>query len=280
MPLDYDHIMALPPLETEHVVTERDTILYALGVGATNLRHIYEDGLQALPTMAVILAYPGFFAKRPEYGITWEKLLHGEQSIELHRPLPATGRFIGRTTIDEIYDKGADKGAIMLARRTITDADSGALIATSRAASFLRADGGFGNRGDGVPPKPHPLPDRDPDLTLALPTRPDQAMLYRLSGDYNPLHIDPAVASTAGFDRPILHGLCTYGVVGRALLQGLCCNDATRFRRMDARFSSPVFPGETIRTEIWREGEGRAAFRAFAEERGQLVMTNGYLEYL
>lgn len=280
MPLDYDHIMALPPLETEHVVTERDTILYALGVGATNLRHVYETGLEALPTMAVVLAYPGFFAKRPEYGLTWQKLLHGEQSIELHRPLSATGRFIGRTTIDEIYDKGADKGAIMIARRTIVDAESGELVATSRAASFLRGDGGFGSRADGGSPRPHPLPERGPDATLSLPTRPDQAVLYRLSGDYNPLHIDPAVAKAGGFDRPILHGLCTYGVVGRALLQALCGNEATRFKRMDARFSSPVFPGETIRTEIWREGEGRAAFRAFAEEREQLVMTNGYLEYL
>ena len=280
MPLDYDYLMALPPIVTRHEVTERDTILYALGVGATDLHYVYEDGLEALPTMTVVVGYPGFFLKEPRYGVAWQKLLHGEQSIVLHRPLPTQGVFIGTTRIEEIYDKGADKGAILIATRDIHVEGDPDPIATSRATSFLRGDGGFGGGGAGAPPAPHPVPaDRDPDVVLTSPTRDDQAVLYRLSGDYNPLHIDPAVARSAGFDRPILHGLCTYGVVGRALLEALCYGDASRIRRMDVRFSSPVYPGETIQTEIWRESGGRAAFRARVVERDIIVINNGRLDY-
>ncbi len=280
MALDYDRLMAMPPIVTEQVLTERDTILYALGVGSDELSHVYEQGLQALPTMAVVLAHPGFFAMDPRYGLTWQKLLHGEQSVELHRPLPVKGRLIGETVFDEIFDKGADKGAVMLSSRVIRDADSGEAIATTRSTTVLRGDGGFGQRAAGAPPAPHRLPeDRAPDMVMTLPTRADQALLYRLSGDYNPLHVDPAIAVAAGFPRPILHGLCTYGVVGRALLAGPCEGDASRFRRMDVRFSSAVFPGETIRVEIWNEADGKAGFRAFAVERDAIVINNGYLEY-
>ena len=280
MALDYDKLMAMPPLVTEHVISERDTIIYALGVGSTELRHVYEGMLEALPTMAVVMAYPGFFAKDPRYGLTWQKLLHGEQSIELHGRLPVSGRFIGETTFEEIFDKGAHKGAVMLTKRVVREAGSGAAVATSRSTMFLRGDGGFGQRAAGAPPLPHPVPEnRAPDAMVSLATRHDQAALYRLSGDYNPLHIDPAAAIAAGFARPILHGLCTYGIVGRALLAAVCENDASRFRRMDVRFSSVVYPGETIRVEIWREGGGRAGFRALAEERGAVVINNGYLEF-
>lgn len=278
MPLDYDHLMSLPPIVTRHEVTARDTILYALGVGACDLRHVYENGLEALPTMAAVVGYPGFFAREPQYGITWQKLLHGEQSILLHRPLPAEGVFIGTTRIEEIFDKGADKGAIMLATRAIHLEGDSSPIATVRATSFLRGDGGFGG-GAGAPPAAHPVPDREPDLILSSPTRRDQAILYRLSGDYNPLHIDLEVARAAGFERPILHGLCTYGIVGRALMEALCGGEGARVRRMDVRFSSPVYPGETVQTEIWREDSGRAAFRARVVERDILVINNGRLDY-
>ena len=121
--------------------------------------------------------------------------------------------------------------------------------------------------------------DRPPDLTLDLPTRSDQALLYRLSGDYNPLHVDPEAAQSVGFERPILHGLCAYGVVGRAVLKLLCAEDPARLRRLDVRFSSPLYPGETVRTEVWREGDGRAAFRALAAERGVVIQNNGVVEY-
>lgn len=279
MPLDYDRIMALPPLITGQSLTARDTILYALGVGATDLRHVYEEGLEALPTMAVVLASPGFFFRRPEYGLNWRTMLHGDQSISLHRPLSVTGEFIGETVIEEIVDKGADRGAVMRVRHEIRDAQSNAPVATTWGSFILRDDGGFGQGGQTRAPRPHPLPERDCDAAVSLPTGAHQHLLYRLSGDHNPLHVDPAAAQAAGFERPILHGLCTYGVAGRALIRTLCDDDGARLTRMDARFSGPVVPGDTIRTEIWREGEGRAAFRAFSEERGQLVLNNGYVEF-
>ncbi|MGE0502036.1 MAG: MaoC/PaaZ C-terminal domain-containing protein [Rhizobiaceae bacterium] len=284
MPLDYDFLTGLVPLEVEHDFTVNDTILYALGIGAglaattdDDLRFVYESGLQALPTMAAVLAYPGFWARDPKYGITWQKLLHVEQSIEIHQPLPVEGRVRGEMTIDEIYDRGAEKGALMHFSRRIFDA-AGILLATVRQVNLLRADGGFGGRA-GAPPTPHAVPDRTPDATLALPTSLDQALIYRLSGDTNPLHADPAVAKAAGFDRPILHGLCSFGIAGRAALKVLCDNDPARLRRLDVRFSSPVFPGETIETRIWRTGEETAAIEAFALERGVAVMRNGLVEH-
>jgi acyl dehydratase len=286
MPLDYQKIMALPPIETVQELTFRDTILYALGVGVgasdptdpAELQYVYEDGLKALPTLAVVMAFPGFWLQRPEYGVTWQKVLHGEQSIEIHRsPLPVEGLFRGVTQIDEIYDKGADKGAVVLSSRRLYT-ESGEHVATARQASFLRGDGGFGGKSEGAP-KPHPLPDRAPDLTTRATTQVSQALLYRLSGDYNPIHADPKVAKQGGFERPILHGLASYGVVGRALTKAVCGDVPERVRRMDVRFSSPVYPGETFEIDIWREGPGQAAFRVRVVERDVVVLQNGYLEY-
>ncbi|MGE5501374.1 MAG: MaoC/PaaZ C-terminal domain-containing protein [Ignavibacteriales bacterium] len=286
MALDYDYLMSLPPIETRHVFSVRDTILYALGVGAGldaptdphELQFVYEEGLKALPTMAVVLAYPGFWAKDPKYGLDWRRVLHGEQSIELHRPLPVAGELRGLTTIDAIFDKGADKGAVLYSSRRIEDVASGELVATVRHSSFLRGDGGFGGRAEGAP-KPHPIPERAPDMVLQMKTRPEQALIYRLSGDYNPLHIDPEVARQAGFGAPILHGLASYGVVGRAVLRALTGGDPGRLRRYDVRFSSPVFPGETLEVALWREGAGRGALAARVVERDVRVLQNGYVEF-
>jgi acyl dehydratase len=286
MPFDYQKLMASPPLESVHDLTSRDTILYALGVGVAakdatdpaELQYVYEEGLKALPTMAVVLAYPGFWLQQPQYGVNWRKVLHGEQSIEIHRaPLAPAGKFRGVTTMDEIYDKGADKGAVLFSSRRIY-AQSGEHIATARQSTFLRGDGGFGGKADGAP-KPHPLPDRAPDLNVRASTFLSQALLYRLSGDYNPIHADPKAARQGGFDRPILHGLATYGVVGRALVKAVCGDAPERFRRMDVRFSSPVYPGETFEIDIWREGAGKAAFRVRVAERDVVVLQNGYMEY-
>jgi len=282
MALDYDFLMGLEPMVTFQDVTARDTILYALGVGAGmdaptdpgELKFVYESGLQALPTQAVVLAYPGFWARDPKYGLDWKRVLHGEQSIELHGPLPVQGRLKGVTTFDAIYDKGADKGAVLYSRRRIYDEASAREIATVRQSSFLRGDGGFGGRSEGAP-APHPTPARPADFTLVARTRPDQALLYRLSGDSNPLHIDPAVAREGGFSAPILHGLATYGVVGRTLLKALAGNNPARMRRLDVRFSSPVYPGETLEIDVWRESERQAAFRARAPGRGLVVLKNG-----
>lgn len=286
MALDPEQLLSLPPWEVRQTYAARDTILYALGVGVaqqdplapSELGFVYEEGLAALPTMAVVLAYPGFWQRDPKLGLDWRRILHGEQAITLHRPLPAAGRVRAEVRIDDVIDKGADKGAVLYWSREIFDDETGHRLATVRQTSFLRGDGGFGGRRDGGP-SPHAAPAREPDLHLTLPTRSDQALIYRLSGDYNPLHADPLVASAAGFERPILHGLCTYGIAGRALLRLLCEGRPERLRRLDARFSQPVFPGETIRVEAWREGQGRAAFRALAVERGVVVLSNGYAEH-
>jgi acyl dehydratase len=277
MAIDPEALLAREPIVTRQTLSPRDVMLYALGVGAQELPFVYEDGLKVLPTMATVLAYPGFVWKDFDLGADWRKVLHGETSVEIHAPLPVEGELVGSTTFGPIFDKGADKGTVCYVTREIRDA-AGTLVATVRNSSFLRGDGGRG--GSSEPQrKPHPLPDRAPDESVTLETTANQAMIYRLSGDYNPLHIDPEVAKAGGFDRPILHGLATYGVAGRAVLAALCGNDPARLKRLDARFASPVFPGETIRTDIWRESEGRASYRSSVVERDLVVLNNGYVEF-
>jgi acyl dehydratase len=276
MAIDPDKLLAMKPIITRQVLTPRDTILYALGIGATELDFLFEERLKALPTMAVTLGYPGFIWRDPALGANWQKILHGEQSTILHASLPVAGEIVGSTRIEALYDKGADKGALAMVTREIHDG-SGQHLATSRSMTFLRGDGGFGGSSEGAP-VPHPLPDRAPDHVVTLATAANQAQIYRLSGDLNPLHIDPDVATGAGFDAPILHGLATYGVIGRALLAARCGNDPARLKRIDGRFSSPVYPGETIETSIWDEESGKLAFRARVVERDKIVFTNGYAE--
>lgn len=279
MGFDPQKLLAMPLIVTHQTLTMRDTLLYALGVGATELDFIFEERVGTLPTMAVVMAYPGFIWGEPEFGADWRRVLHGEQSTVIHKPLPAQGRLRGETLIEAIYDKGVEKGSVAISSRRIFDDENGDLIATVRASTFLRGDGGRGG-SDGSPPAPAVIPDQPADTTITLPTTDSQAAIYRLSGDFNPLHIDPTTATAAGFPKPILHGLCTYGVAGRALLAGLCENDPHRLKRIDARFSAPVFPGETIVTEIWRTGAGVAAFRAKSAERDLVVLNNGYAEFL
>lgn len=280
MPIDYKTLKSWPFKDLEHRYEARDTILYALGLGAgsdpmdeDDLRFVYEENLLALPTMAVVLGYPGFWVKDPATGVDWKKVLHGEQGIILHKPLPATGTVIGRTRVTEIVDKGAGKGALMFSERDVIDKASGTLLATLTSTSFMRGDGGFGGPS-GPTPEPHALPTRAPDLSVDLKTLPQAALIYRLSGDYNPLHADPKVAAAGGFPRPILHGLCTFGVAGRAILKACCGNDPARLKRIQLRFSAPVFPGETIRTEMWRDGK-QISFRARVVDRDLVVLNNG-----
>jgi acyl dehydratase len=282
--IDYQRLKNWPFPEVEHSYGAKDTMLYALGLGLgadpmdkDQLRFVYEEGLKALPTMAVVLALPGQWSKNPETGINWKLLLHGEQGLVLEKPLPPAGTVVARTVIDEIVDKGAGKGALVYSRRDIRDKETGALLASLTSTSFLRGDGGFG--GPSGPTRPvHTLPERAPDLATDIATLPQAALIYRLSGDYNPLHADPEVAAAAGFPRPILHGLCTFGVAGHALLRTLCGYDPARLKRMAVRFSAPVFPGETIRTEMWREGEGRFGFRCRVVERDIIAINNGLAE--
>jgi acyl dehydratase len=279
MPIDYQTLKNFDIPEVTHDVTPKECILYALSVGLgadpmdeSQLDYVYERRLKAMPAMANVLAYAGFWLADPRTGVDAVKLVHGEQSMVLHAPLPTEGTLRARTRVREIIDRGAGKGALLYSGRDILGAD-GTRLATIEGTTFLRGDGGFGGLSGPVKP-PHPTPEREPDITVDLPTRPEQALLYRLNGDRNPLHIDPAVAAKAGFPRPILHGLCTFGVVAHALLRACCGYAPERFGRMDMRFSAPVFPGETIRTEIFHE-DGGAAFRARVVERDVIVGSNG-----
>jgi acyl dehydratase len=284
LPIDVAKLKSWPFAPIRQDYTHRDTILYALGLGlgqdpldASQLRYVYEDGLQALPTMAVVLAGPGFWAKDPATGIDWVRVLHGEQELELHAPLPAQAGVLGLTRVTRIVDKGAGKGALLYSERDITDAASGRLLATSRSVSFLRGDGGFaaaGQPSDEPPPARPATPDTPPDTVVEWSTRPEAALIYRLSGDYNPLHADPAVARAGGFERPILHGLCSFGVTGWGLAKALAGGDATRLRSIGARFSSPVYPGETLRVEIWRKSDA-VQFRTRVVERDIVVLSHG-----
>jgi acyl dehydratase len=285
MAIDYQKLKSWPFQEIVQPYTAKDCILYALGLGLgadpldrNQLRFVYEDNLQMLPTMPVVLASPGFWLRDPGTGVEWKTVLHGEQGLTIHRPLPAAATVVGTTRIEEIIDKGSGKGALIYTRRELRDQHSGELLCSLSSTSFCRSEGGFGGPSGPTRP-PHELPARAFDLSCDLPTLPQAALIYRLSGDYNPLHADPGVAAAAGFRQPILHGLCSYGVAGHALLKMLCGYDATRLRRMDARFSAPVYPGETIRTECWHEGRGRASFRARVVERDVVVLNNGLAEY-
>ncbi|MGL3210628.1 MaoC/PaaZ C-terminal domain-containing protein [Bradyrhizobium sp. BR 1433] len=285
MAIDYQRLKdwKIPVVELRY--TQKDSMLYALGVGlgsdpvdTQQLRFVYEERLQALPTMGTVLGYPGFWLQDPATGVTWQQGLHGEQSIEIHEPLAPAGHVVGRTWVEEVVDKGASKGALVYQRRTLTDAASGRKLCTLVSSTFCRADGGFGGPPRAAP-APHAIPQREPDTSCDLPTLPQSALLYRINGDYAQLHVDPEVARSAGFDRPILHGLCTFGVAGHALLKGICAYEPARIRKMAARFSAPVYPGETIRTEIWRDLPGRASFRCRVTGRDIVVLNNGLLEY-
>mgnify|MGYP000657540445 CR=1 FL=1 len=283
MTIDYASLLAREFPEIEHTFTTRDTILYALGLGLgadpvdeNQVRFTFEeaDGFAALPSMAVVLASPGFWLREPDTGVTWQQVLHGEQRLAIHAPVPTEGTLLGKTRIDGIVDKGEGKGALIYVTRDILDKASGVHVATSVSTTFARADGGFG--GPAGPTLPvHVLPDREPDIVDETPTLPQAALIYRLSGDTNPLHASPAVAAEAGFHMPILHGLCSYGIAGWSVLRNCCGGDPAGLRQFDLRFASPVFPGETLRTEIWMDGE-EVSFRTTAVEREKIVLNNGF----
>lgn len=279
--MDYQNIKNWSFPEVVQDYTEKDTILYALGIGfgqeATNpdhLKYVYEQDLQAFPTMSVVLGYPGFWMKDPKAGINWVKLVHGEQRLTIHRPIPAKGRVIGRSRISHVIDKGADKGALVITERTLSD-DQGNALVTIAQTTFCRGDGGL-SQSDESPAALEATPDTSPDMTCSLPILEQAALIYRLCADNNPLHADPDVAAKAGYPRPILHGLCTYGVAARAIVQTACGNDASKLMCLNTRFSSPVFPGETLIVEMWRDGSKGVRFRAKVAERDIVVLSHGY----
>ncbi|MEM1375220.1 MAG: MaoC/PaaZ C-terminal domain-containing protein [Pseudomonadota bacterium] len=278
--INYDALMARDFADVARRYTEDDCILYALGLGLGDpgdpapLRAVFEgaEGFGALPSMVNVLGNPPFWAQNPETGLTWQKILHGEHAITLHAPLPARADIVGRTRLTGLIDKGPGKGALIYTERRISDA-VGRPLATVASTLFARADGGFG--GPSGPVKPvHPLPERPPDTHFDTQTSPRAALIYRLSGDKNPLHADPAMARKVGFERSILHGLCTMGIAAWAIPMALRAGDFTTLTHMQLRFSAPVYPGETLRTEIWDTG-GEIGFRARVLERDAVVLNNG-----
>jgi len=280
MPLDVAALRNWPLPEVHQRYEERDSILYAIGIGASidpagcgNIDYLYEGrGPKTLPTMAAVIGQRPMWMDAPELGIDWRKIVHGEQKLTAHQPLPPSGEIVSDERVTDIYDKG-DKGAIVWVERTIHSADRSIHYSTLNTSYFCRADGGFG--GDPGPAVSSAIPDRGHDGMIDLPTRDDQAIIYRLSGDVNPLHVDDDFARKVGFPAPILHGLCSYGIAARALIAALCADDSTRLEHIAVRFSAPCYPGETIRTEYWNLGDGRAAFRCRAVERDVIILNHG-----
>ena len=253
-------------------------MLYALGIGfgadpddEDQLRFVYEKDLKVVPTQSMVLALPGGWVR--DSGIDYARVVHGEQAGEFHAPIPAEGEVVGSLRITDVIDKGEGKGALIYVERSVRDGASGQALATIRQTIFARGDGGIGGPAREQPPV-HPLPDRAPDGICELPTVPQQALIYRLSGDYNPLHAEPALAQRVGFPRPILHGMATYGVATHALLRSVCGYDPSRLSSIAGRFTSPVFPGERFATDYWVDGDV-VSFRTRAVDRDVIAINNG-----
>lgn len=270
--------------DVHHRYGVKDSMLYALGIGMgadpqdlNQLRYVYEKELRAMPTMAVVLAAPGFWMRAADTGLDWENILHVAQSLTLHRALAPCGEVVGRTVIESIVDLRS-KGALLTTRHELFDATTSAPVATARATTLCRSDGHFGG-GDAAGPIAHPGPKGPPDVTCQLPSSGQAALIYRLSGDDNPLHADPRVAQGAGFERPMLHGLCTFGMAGHAALRTLCGYDPARLKKLTLKFSAPFYPGETLKTSFWKMAPGCAAFQCHALERDVMVINRGEVEY-
>jgi acyl dehydratase len=285
--LDYQAVKSWDFGDIQHTYTQRDTMLYGLGIGLGfdpldegSLRFVYEKDLQAMPSMVAVLGTPGLWWRDPRTGADWVKLVHGEQRIRIFKPLPIAATLIARNRVISVTDKGAGKGAIAVIQRDLYEPGSSEALAQTTQVTFLRGDGGFSesSRISDPPPEALPtVPDSPPDVEIELPSLPQAALIYRLSGDYNPLHSDPEVARKAGFSRPILHGLCTFGMAAHAVVKALCNYRADALRTMAVRFTSPVYPGETVRFQLWRDGK-RIYLRARIEARDTVVLNNGFIE--
>jgi len=278
MAIDYDNLMATSETDKESAYTEEQSILYALGVGfgedpsdQKELPYVYEKaGLKVVPTMASMLMTSDFLA---DCGWDYSQVLHGEQRLELYRPLPAAARLLTNRRVSAVYDRGERRGARILVEAEVRLARDDTVLFTLGSTLIARGDGGFGGEpGNGD--LPHSMPKRDPDLSCDIKTRPDQALLFRLSGDRNPLHADPEVAKSVGFPGPVMHGRCTAGIACRAILRTICDYDFTLVSGFDVRFSAPVFPGDTITTEMWQD-RNVISFRCRVKDRNSVVINNG-----
>jgi len=274
MPIDPSVVgKEMAPMEYSYL--PRDVMLYALGVGATveaeDLRFVYENGLQVLPTFGVIPPFPALMGIITVEGVQINPvmILHGEQYLEIRKPIPVEGKLITKPRVGALYDKG--KGALIQLDAETVD-ESGDVVFFNKFGVFVRGEGGFG--GERGPDPGNEPPDRAPDKVVEQATLPQQAAIYRLSGDYNPLHIDPNISGLVGYEKPILHGLCSFGFVGRAVLKAYAGNDPAKFKSIKVRFSRHVFPGETIVTEMWKEADDRIVFQAKTKERGEICLSN------
>lgn len=260
--------------------SDTETMLYALSIGmgrdpldAGELPFVFEmagSPLRTVPTMAAVLGRGNITGGLK---LDYTLVLHGEQRLTVHRPLPAKANLVSDSRVVDVLDKGAGKGALVYTETVLRLEGESEPMVTLGGTIFARGDGGFGGPS-GPTPKVHPIPDRAPDHRHVIETRPDQALIYRLNGDRNPLHADPELAKRAGFPVPILHGLCSYAIACRAVLATVCDNDPAKIASFDVRFTSPVYPGETIETEVWVDGDV-VSFRCKVVERGVVSINNG-----
>jgi acyl dehydratase len=283
VPIDVDRLLNWPFEDVVQRYDARDAMFYALSVGLCSdpmdereLRYVYEKDLAVLPTLPAVLCHPGPWMADPRSGIDRSRVVHGEQRIALHHhPLPTAATVRGRTRVVGVVDKGDGRGALIYQERRLVDDATGAPLATLLQTSFARADGGFGGPREAPVPALEPVPDgTPPDLVAEMPTFPNQALFYRLNTDRNPLHAEPAVARRAGFERPILHGMCTFAVAAHAVLKAAGGYDPASIKDIEARFSAPVFPGETVSVEMWRRGR-TVHFRAVVRASGVKVLDQG-----
>ena len=282
MAINYEEIMSLEDKGLEFSYTQRDSIIYGLGIGlgkdpmdATELKYVYENGLMAFPSMATNFQYKSPLLLKAKLNMIM--IVHGEQGVTLHQPMPASADVISDTKVVNCYDRGASKGAIIEVETNVRLKKDNAPLCTLTNKTFARGDGGFG--GEDVPASIPVELDSNPDIIHEVTTTEDQALIFRLSGDSNPLHSDPNFAKMAGYPKPILHGLCSYGVACRSIVEALCEKDSKKLKKFNVRFSSPVFPGETIVTEMWKKDD-EIHFQSKVKERDKVVLKNGVCEIL
>lgn len=278
--IDLQKLLNWPFPEIEHRLTKRDAILYALGVGfgsdpldRNQLRFVFEENLLAVPSMASILCFPGNWLSNPETGVDYRKQVNAGNRIVLHAPLPTEGTLVCRPRVTDVIDKGIGRGALIFTERKIIEKNTGVAICSVTTTSLCRADGGFGG-----PPRtidaPVAMPDTAPDCSVTLGVAKNLALIYRLNGDQNPLHVNPDVAHAAGYPQPILHGLATLGIVTHGLLQACCDYDTARLKSIEVRYTAPVIPGDSLHTKIWRTSSG-VLFRTTAVASGSVVIDGG-----
>lgn len=283
MAIDYDKLINLHIPDVHQTYTKRDSLLYALSLGMGSdplneqeLPFVYEKYQRCLPTYGGTLTHPGFWLRDMDTGVDWIKVVHAEHKLILHKPLPAEANLIGKHRITHVVDRGEGKGATIVWERKVVEKDSGEPLCTILQTMLARGDGGFGGPPSTLPEPPQ-TPTREADLFVDTATPDNMALLYRLNGDWNPLHADPDVAKKAGFERPILHGLATWGLAATAVVKSVCDYDSTRVASVYGRFTVPVYPGETLRTHLWVEGK-KVYYTVQVLERDVPAIKNGLVE--